>query len=414
MPSCRDPAGGEKDVWRVADVLRVALLSNPRQLPAWQWKTLNALLCCRTERLGGHLYRCEDCGKEHFVPHSCRNRHCPNCQRVGAEQWLERETASLLPVPYFHVVFTLPHLLNPLIAQNQRALYHLLFATASATLMEFGKRRFEAQIGITAVLHTCEAAAPGTSGGRRMGEKRQTLLDHYHLHCVVTGGGLSATGWKSAGERYLFPVTALSEVFRAKFRDGLKELFARGGLVFHGQIAALSDPERFRHLLLDAQRSPWVVYSKKPFAGPEAVLAYLSRYTHRVAIGNGRIRAFDPKARTVTFSYKDYADHARRKTMTLDLDEFLRRFCLHILPPRFVKIRHYGLLGNHQRAEKIARARALLGCDPAVAGPPCSVSKPASIPCAPSPRCPHCGSVRLLLAGIRKPVRRPPAVCDSS
>jgi DNA-directed RNA polymerase subunit RPC12/RpoP len=398
MASCRDPAGGEKDVLRIADVLRVALLSNPRRLPAWQWKTLNALLCCRTERLGGHLYRCEDCGKEHFVPHSCRNRHCPNCQRAGAEQWLEKETASLLPVPYFHVVFTLPHVLNPLIAQNQRALYNLLFAAASATLMEFGKRRFEAQIGITAVLHTWS----------------QTLMDHYHLHCIVTGGGLSSTGWKSAGDGYLFPVDALSEVFRAKFRDGLKELHARGGLVFHGQIAALSDPEHFRNLLIDAQRSPWMVYSKKPFAGPEAVLAYLSRYTHRVAIGNGRIQALDPKLRTVTFSYKDYADHARRKTMTLDLDEFLRRFCLHILPPRFVKIRHYGLLGNHQRAEKIARARELMGCDPAVAGPPCSVSKPASEPSAPQPRCPHCGSVRLLFAGRRKPVRRPPAVCDSS
>lgn len=398
MTSGRDPADGKKDGLRVADVLRVVLSGHPRRLPAWQWKTLNALLCCRTERLGGHLYRCADCGQDHFVPHSCRNRHCPNCQRAEAERWLAKETASLLPVPYFHLVFTLPHILNPLIAQNQRALYNLLFAAASATLLEFGKRRFEAQIGLTAVLHTWS----------------QTLLDHYHLHCVVTGGGLSSTGWKSAGDRYLFPVGALSEVFRAKFRDGLKELFARGGLVFHGQLAALSDPNRFRHLLLDAQRTPWVVYSKKPFAGPEAVLAYLSRYTHRVAIGNGRLQALDANARTVTFSYKDYADHARRKSMTLEWDEFLRRFCLHLLPPRFVKIRHYGLLGNHQRAEKLARAQALLGCDPAIPGPPGPIPKAACGPCAPQPRCPHCGSVRLLFAGTRQPVRRSPAVCDSS
>jgi hypothetical protein len=401
MPSCRHPAGWEKNALGVADVLRVALSSSLRRFPPWQWKTLNALLCCRTERLGGHLYRCEDCGKEHFVPHSCRNRHCPNCQRSSAVRWLEKETASLLPAPYFHVVFTLPHAFNPLIAQNQRALYNLLFSAASATLIEFGKRRLKAQIGITAVLHTWS----------------QTLLDHYHLHCVVTGGGLSTTGWKSAGERYLFPVLALSKVFRAKFRDGLKELYASGGLVFHGQIAALGNPARFRDLLASALSSPWVVYSKKPFAGPEAVLAYLSCYTHRVAIGNGRIRALDPKARTVAFCYKDYADQARRKTMTLDLDEFLRRFCLHILPARFVKIRHYGLLGNHKRAEKIARARALMGCDAAVAGPPCSESQPRNCgapPSAPQFRCPHCGSACLCFVRRRKPSRRLPVFCDSS
>jgi len=397
MAFCRPPAGPERQGLRVADVLRAALLGNSRPLPASHWKVLNALVRCRTQALGGHLYHCEDCGRDHFVPHSCRNRHCPGCQRASAIRWLQKQCANVLAVPYFHIVFTLPHCLNPLIAQNQRALYNLLFAAASATLLKFGRERLKAQIGVTVVLHTWS----------------QTLMDHYHLHCVVTGGGLAPEGWKSASATYLFPVRALSVVFAAKFRDGLKTLHEQGALEFHGQLEPLGESGKFRALLTEALAKPWNVYIKRPFAGPEAVLAYLSRYTHRVAIGNGRILDLDERTRRVRFAYKDYADHSRRKTMPLDLDEFLRRFCLHILPGRFVKIRHYGLLGNHKRSARIERARELIEGQ---SGAPSTSGLEESGADAPEfqPRCPHCGSLNLTLVEIREPVRGMLALCDSS
>lgn len=381
---------------RLADVLRAGLPALPWRLPAHHWKVLNAILSCRTDKLGGHLYRCQDCGGEHFVPHSCRNRHCPNCQNQAATDWLQRQSASLLPVPYFHVVFTLPHDLNGAIAQNQRALYKLLFDAASSTLLGFGMAKWKAQMGVTAVLHTWS----------------QTLLGHYHLHCIVTGGGLTPDRqrWKGAGRTYLFPVRALSTVFRARFRDGLRALHAGGKLTFHGSLAALARGGEFAALVRSSCSKPWTVYCKKPFAGPQAVLAYLSRYTHRVAIGNRRILGMDAAAGTVTFSYKDYADKARRKRMTLPLAEFTRRFSLHILPERFVKIRHYGLLGNHRRAEKIAAARAHLGttarsCEPARP----EETQPSATP-PPLPACPHCGSSALILIERRNrsPTQPPP------
>lgn len=397
MSCCRPPrVAGDGSGLRLADVLRSGLPTLPWRLPAHHWKVLHGILRCRTEQLGGHLYRCQDCGREHFVPHSCRNRHCPNCQGQAAAQWLEKQSASLLPVPYFHVVFTLPHDLNGVIAQNQRALYKLLFDAASSTLLEFGRNKWNAQIGITAVLHTWS----------------QTLLGHYHLHCIVTGGGLTADRqrWKGASTTYLFPVRALSTVFRARFRDGFRRLHADGKLAFHGSLAPLARDGDFATLMRSACSKLWTVYCKKPFAGPRAVLAYLSRYTHRVAIGNRRILGMDAAAGTVTFSYKDYADKARRKRMTLPLAEFTRRFCLHILPERFVKIRHYGLLGNRQRAGKIAAARAQLdtireSCKPARPDEP---QPPATPP--PPLSCPHCGSTALILIGRRNrsPSPRPP------
>jgi len=236
-------------------------------------------------------------------------------------------------------------------------------------------------------------------------------MDHYHLHCVVTGGGLAPEGWKSASETYLFPVRALSVVFAAKFRDGLKTLYEQGGLEFHGQLEPLREPGRFRGLLAEALAKRWNVYIKRPFAGPEAVLAYLSRYTHRVAIGNGRILDLDERARRVRFAYKDYADGSRSKTMPLDLDEFLRRFCLHILPGRFVKIRHYGLLGNHKRAERIERARELIGGQ--LEAPSAPGLEGVDAPDF-QPRCPHCGSLNVSLVEISAPVRGMPILCDSS
>src|SRR6267378_2562892 len=238
----------------LAQVLRVGLASVRPRLPSHHWKVLRALLACRTPALGGHRYRCQKCGRAHFVPHSCRNRHCPLCQGHAAHEWLARQEATLLPVPYFHLVFTLPHELNPLIQQNQRALYSLLFAAASQTLLTFGQNRFGSQIGVTAVLHTWS----------------QTLLDHYHLHCIVTGGGLSADGsqWVGAPPHYLFAVSALAEVFRGKFCAGLQQLYAEQKLEFHGQLSPLSQPKAFQCLMRQATRRSWVVYAKKPFAGP--------------------------------------------------------------------------------------------------------------------------------------------------
>jgi predicted RNA-binding Zn-ribbon protein involved in translation (DUF1610 family) len=399
--SCREPRrpGGAR--LQLADVLRVALppFAACHRLPAHHWKTLDALLRCHTAELGGHLYRCADCGKDHFIAHSCRNRHCPSCQRATAQEWLDKQSATLLPVPYFHIVFTLPHSLNPLISQNQRQLYKLFFAAASATLLEFGQRKLQAQIGLTAVLHTWS----------------QTLLDHYHLHCIVTGGGLSfdGRGWKTTSAHYLFPVKALSKVFRAKFRDGLKKLHAKGKLSFHGALVPLSDQAVFDALFTSVCAKPWVVCSKKPFAGPQAVLAYLSRYTHRVAIGNGRLLALDQTAGTVIFSYKDYADKSRRKKMELSLVEFLRRFCLHILPERFVKIRHYGLLGNRNRAGKIALARAQLGGgNEQDESSLCASKQPSANP--PPLLCPRCGSQNLILLERCRRSQTPPQLTDSS
>lgn len=394
---CRGPRQSGGTHLQLADVLRAAVpgLAARHRLPAHHWKTLNALLRCHTAELGGHLHRCADCGREHFIAHSCRNRHCPSCQRAGAEGWLARQSASLLPVPYFHIVFTLPHGLNGLIRQNQRPLYKLLFDSASTTLLQFGEGKLKAQIGITAVLHTWS----------------QTLLDHYHLHCIVTGGGLllEGHGWKAANPHYLFPVRALSKMFGGKFREGLCKLQAQGQLSFHGALAPLTEPERFHELIATADAKPWVVYAKKPFAGPRAVLAYLSRYTHRVAIGNGRLLALHEAAGMVAFSYKDYADHSRRKTMTLSLPEFMRRFCLHILPERLVKIRHYGLLANRQRTGKIAAARAQLAGREEHRST--RLSQPASEGAtepAPAPSCPHCGSSRLLLiARLQRSMPRP-------
>jgi hypothetical protein len=360
---------------------------------------LRALSVCRTEALGGHRFLCQDCGQQHFAPHACGNRHCPSCQKIQSAKWLDQQIERVLPITYFHLVFTLPHWLNPLMAHNQALLYSLLFASASATLLEFGRNNLKATLGITAVLHTWS----------------QTLMDHYHLHCVVTGGGLSLDGkrWIGCRPNYLFHVGALSMVFRAKFRDGLKQLFDEGKLKFPQSEASLAQPETFARYLEEACRPNWVVYAKKPFAGPKPFLAYLCRYTHRVAISNSRIERLDPEQGTVTFHYKDYAQQSRQRQMTLDLPQFLRRFCLHILPPRFVKIRHYGLLSNRDRSGRIEQARALLAQEAPVTtatSETTSLHQPAQ---APRRVCPFCGSTHLVLKAV---VRRPRAIwiCDSS
>ncbi len=399
-----DPATGGSGGFSLARVLRFALpaYAEAHRLPAHHWKALRAIQACRTAELGGHLFQCPHCGKEHFAPHSCRNRHCPTCQGANSVDWLEKQAEALLPIPYFHLVFTLPHEFNPLIEQNQAVLYDLLFRAATATLIEFGQSRLRAQIGVTAVLHTWS----------------QTLLDHYHLHCIVTGGGLEMGGknWRGVSARWLFPVRALSIVFRAKFRDGLKALFERGELQFYGQLESLAPPAKFGRLVRKACRLKWVVYAKRPFAGPEVVLAYLSRYTHRVGITNQRILALDAESRTVSFAYKDYADESRRKVMTLASDEFVRRFCLHILPLRFVKIRHYGILSNRNRSSRVAEARAALEPDSKATVENTAIESAAAAPAtADTFLCPHCGKPGLvLLRVVRPPQFRTPGYDDTS
>ena len=264
-----------REALTVGRVIGAALALLTVGVPAWQGKILRALAACRTRALGGHRYVCAHCGREHFLPHACRNRHCPDCQAAAAVDWLQRQIDSLLPIPYFHLVFTLPHDLNPLIAQNPRPLLNLFFATVSATLLEFGQKRFGAQLGLTLILHTWG----------------QSLIDHYHLHVLATGGGLQSDppAWVPAPPYFLFPVHALSRVFRAKFCDGLQRLYAQGQLEFHGQLQPLSQCPHFQALLRQATRPAWNVYVKRPFAGPQSVLTYLSGYTHRVALSSRRL-----------------------------------------------------------------------------------------------------------------------------
>jgi hypothetical protein len=376
-------------VW-LADVLRTGLpgYAARHRLPQHHWKILNAIQVCRTPLLGAHQYRCAHCLRLHLAPHGCGNRHCPTCQGINSRHWLSAQAQVLLPLPYFHLVFTLPHAFNPLIQQNQKSLYDLLFASASDTLLTFGRNNLGATLGITAVLHTWS----------------QTLLDHYHLHCVVTGGGPSLDGatWKASQSDYLFNVTALSKVFRAKFCEGLQQLHAENQLHFHGQLQPLAVNRKFQELIRQANRTSWVVYSKRPFAGPQQVLAYLSRYTHRVGISNRRLLKLDRRANTLAFDYKDYADGARHKQITLTLDEFIRRLRLHFLPPKFVKIRHYGLLANRGRRQRLQQARVLLKV---------TISPEAVASARPSaarslPRCPHCGWAALFLIRVLTPTPR--------
>jgi hypothetical protein len=321
------------------------------------------------------------------------------CQSAQAAQWLERQEASLLPAPYFHLVFTLPHELNRLIQQNQSELYNLLFEAAAQTVLQFGRNNLGVQLGITAVLHTWS----------------QTLFDHYHVHCIVTGGGLAldGSGWKPSGERFLFPVRALSKVFRGRFCAELCRRFTDQRLEFHGQLEAQARTPAFAKLVRQARKSDWNVYAKAPFAGPEEVLKYLSRYTHRVAITPSRLLEFSEGAGTVQILRKVRRDRARPlwKPMTLSLEEFLRRFCLHLLPERFVKIRHYGLLANNGRGQRIAQLQATLGrpSKPASpeAGEALELPRPEYLldqpPKARWP-CPNCGRYGLILVEVVPPV----------
>jgi hypothetical protein len=327
-----------------------AFRSANRLVPV-QHRAMRAIQACRTEALGGHIARCEACGQVRYHYHSCRNRHCPKCQTLAKERWLERRRAELLPVPYFHLVFTLPHTLNALAQGNPRVIYALLFESVSATLLEFGHnpRWLGGDIAATLVLHTWG----------------QTLTQHVHVHCLIAAGALGANGqWVHARRGFLFPVKALSPVFRGKFLAGLVRALDADRVELEGSTLALREPVARGELFAKLRAQSWVVYAKPSFGGPENVLDYLGRYTHRVAISDHRLVSLSDTA--VRFGYKDYANANRRKVMALDPAEFIRRFLLHVLPSAFMRIRHYGLLANRVKRDKLAAARIALGHQPVV------------------------------------------------
>ena len=332
----------------VADVIRdcgAAYLKRYRPSKE-QYRVLNALAACRTADLGGHLKRCERCHHEVVVYNSCRNRHCPKCQGAARAAWLEAREREVLDVEYFHVVFTLPQELAPLVLQNRRSVYSMLFRAASETLLTLGRdpKYLGAEIGCMALLH---------SWG-------QNLRLHPHLHVVVPGGGVSPNGkrWVSCRNGFFLPVRVLSRLFRGKFLALLQRAFERHELEFHGRLRDLEHPKAWESWLEPLRTKPWVVYAKPPFGGPQQVLKYLTRYTHRVAISNQRLISFEDGK--VTFHWKDYTQDGGHRSMTLDAVEFLRRFLLHVLPRGFMHIRYYGFLANRNRQQKLQRIRSLL------------------------------------------------------
>jgi Putative transposase/Transposase zinc-binding domain len=343
-----------------------------------QRRTLKDLASCRTAALGGHVLGCPECGHQQIAYNSCGNRHCPTCQATAAARWLEKQAANLLPTPYFHVVFTLPDALDPIALANPRVVYDLLLRSAAETLLEVAAdpNHLGAQIGVLAVLHTWG----------------QNLQFHPHVHCVVTGGGLSANGtrWIASPSNFFLPVRVLSRVFRGKFLAGLRAALAKGELRFA--------PDQFERLLSAAVGTDWVVYAKPPLGGPEQVLKYLARYTHRVAISNARLLDFEDGM--VRFRYKDYAHGNRQRVMTLTSLEFVRRLLLHVLPTGLQRIRHYGILANRHRHEKLTVCRRLLGSASAAETDPSEETRetresPSSI--APTRVCPVCGAGRMIV-----------------
>lgn len=330
----------------VADVLRSHLLDYPHILTKTQARVLRALQVCRTAHLGGHVERCNGCGSQRNAYNSCRNRHCPKCQSLAKAEWVEKQVADLLPVPYFHVVFTLPPGVAELARQNPEVVYDILFRASAETLQRVaGNPKFlGAEIGLLAVLHTWG----------------QNLHYHPHVHCLVPGGGLSPDNkhWVSSRKKFLLPVKVLSRLYRGLFLARLVAAHEEGRLSFHGELARLANLEVFRQFLAPVRSVDWVVYSKPPFGGPEQVVQYIGRYTHRVAISNHRL--ISQEDGQVAFRWRDYRDGNSQKVMTLDAHEFIRRFIQHILPTRFVRLRSYGILSTRNRPTKLARCRELL------------------------------------------------------
>jgi len=384
----------------VADIFRAhgPLYRQARQLSPGQLKVMSAIEQCRSAALGGHALRCSACGHDELSYNSCRNRHCPKCQAAAAKRWLEARQAELLPVEYYHVVFTLPEEVARIAYSNKALVYRLLFEVAAQTLCTIAAdpRHLGAQIGATLVLHTWGSA----------------LTHHPHVHGIVPGGGLSPDGerWVACKRGFFLPVRVLSRLFRRRFLEELERAHQMGLLQFFGEHAALAHSAEFAAWLGEFREREWVVYAKRPFAGPEAVLAYLSRYTHRVAISNSRLVAMD--GRGVTFRWKDYRAKGamRKKTMTLDADEFMRRFLLHVLPRGFHRIRYYGLFANSGRRENIERVRRLLRvvADVLPASPEEEAPQHQRSPFV----CPDCGAEMVVVDVVARtlPIRAPPVL----
>src|SRR5437870_2927436 len=365
----------------VADILRAqgnSFLDRHRgQLRFQQLKVMRAILRCRTAALGGHIDRCLRCGKDWGLSfNSCRDRNCPKCQAQSRQRWIAARQQELLATSYFHVVFTLPHLLNTLIRQNPVELYNLLFRSVAETLMEVAAnpKHLGAEIGFFAILHTWS----------------QNLLFHPHLHCVVPSGGLAPgrTHWMRGSATFFLPLEVLQQVFRGKFVDGLEQAFAEKRLNFSGLIQHLAKAKGFAEFVRKLHRHEWVVYAKPSFGGPEQVLRYLGRYTHRVAISNHRLVSFDGDQ--VTFRWRDYAHGNKQRLMTVSAAEFIRRFLVHVLPKGFVRIRHFGFMANYQRSSSLDLCRQRLGMAPVI--------RSAEIaPAVSSWVCPKCGGIMTLV-----------------
>ncbi len=379
--------------WEVADIFRLygETYRRAHPVPPSHQQVMRDLEACRTAQLGGHAERCLTCGFERYAYNSCRNRHCPKCQTCTQVQWVEHRKAELLPVPSFHLVFTVPHDLNPLILAHKRPLLTLLFKAASQTLGQCGQRNLGGPIGCTMVLHTWD----------------QTLGAHFHVHCVIAAGALSANGerWLEADSRFLFPVRALSTVFRGKFCEALARLWATGALPCPEEPTTGGSPAGFAPLRAQLYAKEWVVYAKAPLAGPEQVLDSVGRSTHRVAIANHRI--LDVHNGRVRFASRTRRQGHRLQAMTLDAHEFIRRFLLHVLPRGFMRLRHYGFLANRHKARTLRRCRALLGqpSQPSPRHPHSVVQWMQEVTGIALTQCPHCGAKPLIRLPLPRLVR---------
>jgi hypothetical protein len=383
----------ERPALEVADILRrhgpAYARAHEGRLGRVEKRVMSAITACRTAALGGHVEVCDDCGVTRIAYNSCRNRHCPKCQGSARATWLAARQAELLPVPYFHIVFTLPQPIAAIAFQNKRLVYAILFRAAAEamTTLAANPRRLGAGVGGLAVLHTWG----------------QALTHHPHLHCVVPGGGLAPDGtrWIASRPNFFLAVKPLSRLFRRLFLKRLAAAFTAGNLGFHGDLAPLANPPEFAAQLAAMRRVDWVVYAKKPFGGPAQVLAYLGRYTHRVAIANSRLVALDETH--VAFTWKDYRDGGASKVMRLKIDEFIRRFLLHVLPDGFHRIRSFGFMANRHRAAKLALCRSLIGGGDQDA----AASGPSSEPAAAIPACPHCGGIMRIIGCMPHSFHRP-------
>ena len=379
-------ADSPRPCWELADIFRLHGDRHRQEykLPAAHLKVMHAVEVCRTAALGGHLERCDGCALERPAFNSCRNRHCPKCGGRAARQWVEKRRKELLPVGYFHLVFTVPHELNPLILVNKKVLLNILFKAVSETLKDFGRTHLGGQVGFLAVLHTWD----------------QTLLDHFHLHCLVPGGALAFDGsrWIPSRSNFLFHVKALSLVFRGKFLAFLPAALTKGHLQFPGRTADLAPRAAFEDLLRTLRGKNWVVYAKRPFSSPETVLEYLGRYTHRTAISNRRIVSVENGE--VSFLHRDRRNGNTQRTMTVRAGEFIRRFLLHVLPAGFQRIRQFGFLANRAKFKK----QTLVFCRQLLR-PVNEAVMPVPIPVPESPSCPRCHSGRMIVCRILQPPR---------